>query len=611
MKEYRILGIDLASGEARPRVFAEDTTRAYLGGGLAARVLRNETSPETEPLAPESVICLFGGLLTGTGVPSASKLSVYARSPLTDIWGESTVGGEWPAKLRGTGFDGIILRARADAPVVVRLEEGGAHIDPAEDLWGRDTFDTSDALAERYPGYAAACIGPGGERLLPVASFAADGRAARMAGRGGMGAVLGSKNVKAIVARGAKRPEVADRSGLRDMIRTDSRFIVEKAGRLREWGTASGVSVGEVTGDLPIKNWALGVWPEGAEKTTAQSFYGKYLEKHHTCNRCPIRCGKLMRQDSGPYAGSVAHGPEYETLAGFGANCMVDDIAAIIAANEFCNRAGIDTISASSLVAFAMEAYERGILTKEDAGRELRWGDGGAVLDLLRDMVEGVGIGKVLAKGVREAARVLGKGSEEYAVHVKGLEVPMHDPRAYTSMAANYALASRGGCHLDAMSFLTERGIRLEGFGFQGELDPRSGEHKAEVAHEMTKYMAVFNALGLCKFLFVGRVSPAMIARWTRAVTGWDLTQDELLETGERLITIKRLYNLERGVTAADDCLPPRLMQPRPDGAAAGVVPDVRGMVKQIYEWRGWDERGVPKPETLERLGLSAEKDEG
>jgi aldehyde:ferredoxin oxidoreductase len=604
MEQYRALDVDLASGETKQRVFAPDLTRAYLGGGLAARLLTDETSPETDPLAPESVMCLFGGLLTATGVPSASKLSVCARSPLTGIWGESTVGGDWPAKLRATGFDGIILRGRADGPVVVRVEEDGAHIDSAIDLWGKDTFETYDALAERYPGCAAACIGPGGEGLLPIASFAADGRIARMAGRGGMGAVLGSKNVKAIVARGSKRPELADRAALRDMVRADSRVIAEKATRLREWGTAGGVIVGEVTGDLPIKNWALGTWSDGAEKTTAQTFYAKYLEKHHTCNRCPIRCGKLMRQDSGPYAGSVAHGPEYETLAGFGANCMVDDIAAIMAANEYCNRAGIDTISASGLVAFAMEAYERGIITKDDIGRELRWGDGQAVLDLLRDMVEGTGLGGLLAKGVREAARVLGKGSEEFAVHVKGLELPLHDPRAYTSMAPSYALASRGGCHLDALSYVTERGVRLEGYGFQGELDPRSDEHKAQVAHENMKYFAVFNALGLCKFLMVGRTTPVVIARWMKAVTGWEVTPDELLETAERLITIKRLYNLERGITAADDILPARLMQPKPDGAAEGVVPNVAGMVKQIYEWRGWDERGVPKPETLERLGL-------
>jgi len=604
VEEYKALDVDLASGKAESRIFAADLTRAYLGGGLAARVLTDETSPETDPLAPESVMCLFGGLLTATGVPSASKLSVCARSPLTGIWGESTVGGDWPAKLRGTGFDGIILRARADGPVIVRVEEDGAHIDSAGDLWGKDTFETSDALAERYPGYAAACIGPGGERLLPIASFAADGRAARMAGRGGMGAVLGSKNVKAIVAKGSKRPELADRAAMRDMTRADSRAIGEKAKRLREWGTGGGVIVGEVTGDLPIKNWTLGTWPDGAEKTTAQTFYAKYLEKHHTCNRCPIRCSKFMRQDSGPYAGSVAHGPEYETLAGFGANCMVDDIAAIMAANEFCNRAGIDTISASALVAFAMEAYERGIITRDDIGRELCWGDGRAVLGLLRDMVEGTGLGKLLAKGVREAARALGKGSEEFAVHVKGLELPLHDPRAYTSMAPSYALASRGGCHLDSLSYVTERGVRLEGYGFQGELDPRSDERKAQVAHENMKYFAVFNALGLCKFLMVGRTTPAIIARWMKAATGWEVTPDELLEAGERLITIKRLYNLERGITAADDILPPRLMQPKPDGAAEGVVPDVAGMVKQIYEWRGWDARGVPKPETLERLGL-------
>ena len=607
MKEYRVATVNLNEKVCGEEIFDENLTRAYMGGGLGVYILSKETTPATDALAPESLLCLLDGLLVATGAPAASKLTFYARSPLTGIWGESTVGGHWPAKLRTTGFDGIIIRGRAEIPVLIRLEEDGAHIDPAEELWGKDTFETSDVLSERYPKYAVACIGPAGERCLPIASITADGRIARTAGRGGFGAIMGSKQVKAIIAFGKKRVEIQDRAGLRELLKNDVKSIAKNAERLREFGTAGGVLQAEMTSDMPLKNWQLGRWEEGANKITAQSFFPKYLEKHHTCHSCPIRCGKLLRQKSGVFAGSISHAPEYETLGGFGGCCLVDSPEAIMNANEYCNRNGIDTISASAAIAFAMEAFEKKIITEEDTGgKKVRWGDGKILLSLLEDMVEQRGVGRLLSKGVRHASRVLGKGSSEFAVHVKGLEIAMHDPRAYPSMAVSYALGSRGGDHLEGMSYMYEKGLRIPGYGYQGELEPRSHEHKAQLAHENISYYATFNALGLCKFISIGKASLEMISRWVSKVTGWNVDQNELLTAGHRLINAKRLYNLERGVTCNDDILPPRLMQPRPEGCAAeGIVPDVETMVKAIYEVRGWDENGVPKPETLKKLGLT------
>jgi aldehyde:ferredoxin oxidoreductase len=606
MKTYRVATVDLSTGQCSERCFDESLTRAYLGGGLGAYVLCQETTADIEPLADESVVCVLNGLLTGTGVPGGPKLSFRARSPLTGIWGESTVGGHWPTHLRHTGFDGLIIRGRSDSPVVIRLEEDGAHLDDAGSLWGMDTFDASDQLAQQYPDYAMACIGPAGERCLPISSVIVDGRIARAAGRGGLGAVLGSKMVKAVVAFGKKNYGIHDSKGLKALLKNDIKSVKENAARLKDYGTSGYVEAAEESGDLPIKNWKEGSWAAGAKKITAQTFFPKYLEKHHTCYACPLRCGKILKQEEGPYAGSVSHAPEYETLGGFGGCCLVDSAEAIMDANEYCNRTGIDTMSASSVIAFAMEAYERGVITTEDTGgKEILWGNREVVLGLLHDMVEGRGIGRLLASGVRHAAEVLGHGSDEYAVHVKGLEVAMHDPRAYTSMAASYAVANRGGDHLEGMSYLYERGLRIPGYGYQGDLEPGSNENKSELAHANMSYYALFNPLGLCKFISIGQTSPQMIVGWINKVTGWDMTVEELLECGERLTNIKRMYNLQRGVTGKDDTLPPRLLQPRPDGAAKGVVPDVAGMVCDIYQMRGWDEQGVPEPKTLERLDLT------
>ena len=605
MKEYRVATIDLDSNTCGVRVFDESVTRAYLGGGLGAYMLSKETDAGVDALSGDSPVCILNGLLTGTGVPGGPKLSFCARSPLTGIWGESTVGGHWPTHLRATGFDGLIIRGISEHPVVIRLEEDGAHIDDAGDLWGQDTFDTADLLGEKYPKYAMACIGQGGENCLPIASAIIDGRVARAAGRGGLGAVLGSKKVKAVVAFGKKKIDIHDVKGLRNLLKVDSKSVKEHADRLKPYGTSGYVQAAEECGDLPIKNWKEGSWAEGAEKITAQTFFPKYFEKHHTCYACPIKCSKILMQGEGKYAGSASHAPEYETLGGFGGCCLVDSAEAIMDMNEYCNRAGIDTMSASSAIAFAMEAFERGIITVEDnGGKQIRWGNRDDVMNLLEDMVEGRDIGRLLSHGVRYAAAVLGKGSEEFAVHVKGLEVAMHDPRAYTSMAPTYAVANRGGDHLEGMTYLYERGLRIPGYGYHGELEPGSDENKSELAHVSMNYYALFNPLGLCKFISIGQTTPEMIVGWINLVTGWDMTVDELMEASERLTNIKRLYNMHRGVTHEDDILPPRLMQPRPSGAAKGVVPGVAEMVQEIYQKRGWDERGVPTPETLDRLGL-------
>jgi len=601
-----VLDVDLSAGSFGSCDLDPALFRKYLGGsGISCSMLFDEPV-DLDPLAPESKLVFFSGLLTGTPAPASSKVCVSARSPLTGIWGESAAGGIWPSIFRTTGYDGIVIHGESSEPVILIIDGREARLAPAGRLWGKDTFETHEALVGEYPGFRIASIGPGGENGVLFAAIMFDGRIARAAGRCGMGAIMGAKKLKAILVRGSERLELADRAAMNRLVAADLPSIKEKAAPLTDFSTAGGVEAVEAWGDLAIKNWRLGSYAEGAKKTAAQHYFPKAFVKHRTCRSCPLRCAKDVRVDIGPYTGSVAHGPEYETICGFGANCLNDDYEVIIAANEMCNRFGIDTISASSLVAFAMEAYENGLITKADTGGvALEWGSAEAILDTVKKIAFRQDAGDLLSQGAKKAAEKLGGGSDHYAVHVKGLEMPYHDPRAFTSMAANYATAARGGCHLEALTYFVGRGVLLDGYGPTEPPDPHTHEGKALLAYQMMNYQSVFNPLGLCKFLFIGGASPATIAGWAAASTGWDIDRDELMETGERLINIKRLYNLRRGVTAGDDRLPGRLqLDPKPDGKAEGVLPDTEKMVKELYSLRGWNERGEPTGETLNRFEL-------
>jgi len=605
----KLLHVDLSAGAISTRELPEEMLRTYLGGsGLAARLLYDALDTAVDPLASEAPLVFMNGLLTGVPVVCGNKVSVCARSPLTGIWGEARAGGYFGRELAKAGIGGIVFRGQSAEPVYLWIDDGEAELRPAAHVWGKETIETSDLLQEETdPKAQVAAIGPAGERLARIASVMFGGHDTRAAGRTGMGAVMGAKRLKAIAVRGTGTVEVAHPDELRAVMREAMPVAKEGAGRLSTGGTASGVPFVESCGDLPIKNWQLGSWAEGAERIAPQNHFDRVLDRHYACYSCPIRCGKIVKLPDGPHAGLRSHAPEYETTAGFGPLILNDDYDTVVAANDLCNRYGLDTISTSAAIAFAMEAFERGILTTDDCGGiEPAWGSADAILALVHAIGRREGIGKLLGEGVRRGADELGGDAPSFAIHTKGLEYPYHDPRAFISMAPSYATGTRGACHLDSFSYILGYGAPMPDLGVEaGSIEAHEHEGKARIAVEMQDLMAVYDALGVCKFVARDGTGPSVLARWTSLVTGWDITADELMLTGARLFTLKRAYDLRCGVRRADDTLPHRLAhQPRGAGASAHSLPDMPRLLADYYALRNWDGHGFPDLGRLRALGL-------
>jgi aldehyde:ferredoxin oxidoreductase len=606
----KILEINLSTGEQKETAIPEEDYRLFLGGsGLAAKIFDQRGYAAHDPLAGEAPLMILAGILTGYNVPTACKAAFCGKSPATGIWAEAIVGGYWPAAFKTTGYDGLIITGKAAKPVYLYFANGKLEIKDASALWGRDVFETLEKLqVEHGEKVKMAAIGPAGENGALIASIMIDGPDARAAGRCGMGALMGSKNLKAIaVEKSDTMPPLFDQAGLSEARKEAMPAIREKAKGLTDFGTAGGVPVVEKLGDLPIRNWTLGSWTEGATKVSGQAMADQYFVKHYACYACPIRCGKEMKVPFGPHQGSISHGPEYETAAGFGAMCLNDNPGYVIAANDLCNRLGLDTMSCSSVIAFAMELYEHKMIPGDLLGDlKPEWGNGEAILELIRLVAHRKGIGQYLSLGVKRAAEHFGPLAKEFAVESKGLEVAYHDPRAFTSMALIYATGNRGACHLEGLTYFNEnRAFPGSLVGLKDDYDPHSSEDKALLAKTMQEYMITFNALGLCKFLIRGHVTPKIIAGWIAKVTGWDFDEQELFTAGERLFNLKRKINVSLGLSRKDDTLPPRLLvHDRGDGAAAGSLPHLGRMLYEYYNLRGWSVEGIPLPETLKRLKI-------
>ncbi len=607
----KILEINLTSREVTETIIPEQDYRDYLGGsGLSAKLFYERGYYEPDPLSEQAALLVFSGILTGLNVPAASKAAFCGKSPATGIWAEAIVGGRWPADFKAVGYDGLIITGKADRPVYLYFGEQGLEFKDATALWGEDTYRTQEKIQQELgEKINTAAIGPAGENRVLIASIIIDGKDSRAAGRCGLGAVMGSKNLKAIaVLPSGPVPAIFDSRGLAEARRESLSKIREKARGLTDFGTAGGVVAVEKLGDLPIRNWTGGSWEEGAARVSGQAMVAKGLRvKHVTCFACPIRCGKDMKVLVGPHQGTIAHGPEYETVAGFGALCLNDDPNFIIAAHDLCNRLGVDVISTANAVAFAMELNEHGLLKGVDTGGlDLSWGSGEAILVLIQQIARREKLGFYLAEGVKRAASHFGSLAAEFVVESKGLEFPFHDPRAFTSMAIVYATGNRGACHLEGLTYFNEN-LSYPGtlIGIPAEYDPHSMEGKPLLAKTMQDYMIIFNALGLCKFLIRGHVIPDEIAAWLSRVTGWDVDGKELLNTGERLFNLKRSINVKLGISRKNDTLPPRLLvHDRLEGAAAGSLPHLGKMLFEYYGLRGWTVEGIPRPETLQGLKL-------
>jgi aldehyde:ferredoxin oxidoreductase len=612
----KYLRIDLTDGTITEHPIAEEDVRRFLlGSGYAAYRFYQEVDPALSWDDASMPVYVFNGLLSGTFAPTGCRSSWCTRSPLTGIWGESNVGGHWGAELRFAGYDGLVITGRAAQPVYLWIDgrSGRVSLRPADHLWGRNHYEVAAALvAETDAKAQVACIGLAGENGVRYAGVMTGGiEHARTAGRTGVGAVLGHKRLKAIVVRGREKPAYADAGAFRETVKAANAAIKDHSFGLSLLGTAGGVINSEAYGDLPLRNWRDGTWPDAA-LISGQRIAETIFRRHTFCFACPIGCGKTVQIDQGPYAGTRGHGPEYETLAGFGGMLLNNDLESIAHINMLCNDYGLDTISTSACIAFAIEAVERGLLAPIRLdGHELSWGNAPAIVACVHHIARREGIGAFLAEGVRAMAAALGPEATPLALHVKGLEIPYHDPRAFVSMAANYATANRGACHMEAITYWEGYGIEVPGLvfhpgvdHFRDRLDSRDG---GRMAVHYQNYQSVYNPLGLCRFIVKGLAGPQLVADLVNTALGWDWTPATVFLTGERIFNLKRLINLRYGITAADDTLPARfLSEPRPDGGAAGNLPDLSAMLAEYYEARGWDPvTGAPTPARLQALGLA------
>jgi aldehyde:ferredoxin oxidoreductase len=604
----KILRVDLSSGRISSEEIDPQVAQTFIGGsGFATKAIYEEVKAETDALGGDNRLVFMTGPVTGTRFPTSGRFVVAAKSPLTGLLTTAASSGFWGAELKKTGYDGIIFQGRADKPVYLELVDDQVSLKDASDVWGKDAYETQEILIERSGKKRArvACIGPSGEKRALLACVMND--AGRAAGRGGLGAVMGAMHLKAVVVSGSQKIQVAADDFLKLMTKEVTKGIQADpfAGFFTKWGTAFSMDMGWAAGDVPIKNWQRGLWEKGCVNLGGARMADTILKPHTgACHNCPIRCSRWVHIKEGRFA-YEGPGPEYETLGAFGTMLMIDDLEAVSWLGEMCNKYGLDTISAGCTVAWAMEAYEKGAITRQDTGGiDLTWGNVDAVLEVVDQMGRVEGFGALLAQGSRKAARQVGKGSEEYAIQVKGLEVPMHDPRCYHSLAVNYATGTRGACHVQGGPYVVEIGVISPEAGIthrQGRFD-RKGKGLASKVHQ--DLSAVYNSTAFCMFAGMG-IPPTHIGNLLAITTGIPHNAYTVLQAGERIVNLQRAFACREGITRKDDILPRRLLSPLPDGGAAGKAADLEFQLNEYYALRQWDENGIPKKEKLEALGLS------
>jgi aldehyde:ferredoxin oxidoreductase len=600
----KTLSVDLSRDKIIIEPTNEEYAATYLGGsGYGCRLALDHLTSSTEPLGPENVLIFAAGPLVGTAAPNMGRHVVCARSPLTRLWGESSSGGIFGAKMKFAGFDVIIVKGRAAKPAYLSVKDGKAELRRAAQLMGEDTQSTQALIKEELNDRTASvsCIGKGGENLVKYAAIMNDWN--RAAGRTGLGAVMGSKNLKAIAVSGQEKVTVAEPEEFMKVSSSAFKFIKESglAESFRACGTAGGISYMNEFGELPSKYFTGGSFPE-ADKIDGTEMKQTILTGTSACFGCPIRCGRVITISGGKYAIGKTDGPELETLAGFGSNLMCTSMEGISYANELCNRFGIDTISCSVTIGLAYYLYEKGVLTKKDTGGlALEWGEIDPAIELVKMIAERRGIGDLLAEGTREMAKKF--GAEEEAMHVKGLEIPYHDLRSVSGLAVSYAVSPRGACHNFSVIYLVEMGQILPELGLVSA-DRMSDDGKAELAFNSENFRAVYSVMQMCMF-----ANPPVedIVSMLSLCTGQKLAPQDLLKIGERIIMAKRVMNLRLGLTPRDDTLPKHALKPLAEGPTGGKVPDLSRQLKEYYALRGWDPiTGHPSQERLRALGVES-----
>ncbi|UCE98274.1 MAG: aldehyde ferredoxin oxidoreductase family protein [Dehalococcoidia bacterium] len=600
----KILKIDLTDGQFVEEALNENYAQAFIGGsGIGAWYLYKMTTKKTDPLGADNPLIFMTGPLTGTRAPCCGRYSVCARSPLTGLWGEANSGGNFGPILKFSGYDGIIITGCSSKPVFLEIIDGQPIMRDASHMWGMDCYQTQQAIKAEagLSKLSIACIGVAGENKSKIAAIVND--QGRAAARTGLGAVMGSKKLKAIAVGGKKQPKVSDGKAFNTAVNEAQNFLKEdiSAAMFRLGGTAFYMDVGMMYGDIPTRYYTQGEFD--VTKLTGATLSETILTRTVGCYRCPIACGRKTTLEK--YGASDVDGPEYETISALGTLLLIDDLPGITYAGHLCNLYGMDTISTGVSIAFAVYLFEKGILKLSDTdGIELKWGDVGMVIKLIEKMAHRDGFGNILADGSRLLAKKY--SVEDMAVQVKGLEVAMHDPRAFSGMAVAYATAPRGGCHLESDFFYVEIGQEIPEVGITAS--PRgkwteSSSEKAQAVSRHQDWRSLYDSLIICKF---AGYSANLVTKLVNAATGWHITPRELLTSGERIFNLKRLININFGLTTAEDKLPKLLLEPLSDGGAKGQVPNIEMMLDEYYQFRKWDKKtGLPTHQKIKQLGLT------
>ncbi len=618
----KILHVDLSTGTFTVEEPPESFYRKYLGGqGIGLYYILKETPANADPLGPENVLALTLSVVTGAPVPGQSRVMANAKSPLTGAIGDAQAGGFWPAEAKYAGFDAFIIKGKAEKPVYLWVHDGEAELRDATHLWGKITGEAEAAIREELGDRKIEVlqIGPGGENLVPYACLI--NMSNRANGRTGMGAVMGSKNLKAVAVRGRNRPPVADREALKEIARWGAEAFPESgAYSMGQHGTAGGLSAQNAVGGLPTHNWDSGVF-EGHESLNGRTMTETILKERDTCYACVVRCKRVVEINEGPYKVDPLYGgPEYETLGTLGTYCGVSDLAAVAKANELCNMYGVDTITTGATIAWAMDCFEHGIINQEDTGGiELRYGNADAMVRMTGMICEREGLGDLLAEGMVGAAAQLGPEAEALLTEVKGNPMPAHMPQVKRSLALIYAVNPYGADHMSHEhdpSYLAfpDRMAQLD------LMDPQPSDvlnaEKVRYAMYTQRFYCLLNTVGVCHFVWGPAwqlYGPNQLVDMVRAVTGWDVSLWELMKVGERSLNMMRAFNAREGFTSAEDKLPPKLFKPLSGGPTDGVAVSEEEMAYALptyYAMCGWDAEGRPTRGKLEELGLSWVADE-
>ncbi len=608
--------IDLSNGSIVKEEIGTEELHHYFGArGLNISILQNELPSGIDPLSPDNILCLGTGAFTGSSVPSSGRYNVTTKSPASGMLGDANSGGFWGPELKYSGFTQLVITGKSPKPVYIYIDSNHVSIRDASHLWGQSVWETEKILRKECGDEAVqiSSIGQGGENLVPFAAVM--NNLSRAAGRTGIGAVMGSKNLKAIAVRGTKAVTVHDSGLLMELNKKLLKLMYESPSFAPRstFGTSMLVELYNKMGVLPTKNLQSTVY-EDADKISGQVLIDKYVVKPKACFGCPVHCSHYYKIESGPYAGTEGEGPEFETMCAFGSRCGNNNLEAILAANNLCNQYGLDTISTGGVIAFAMECWEKNFLTEKDTGGiDLSWGNHESMLDLIHKIAFREGFGKQLAQGVAALSRQI-PGSEDFALHIKGVETPQQGIRGLKSWGLGWAVSSRGADHCRAFplaetTWTPEEAEKL--FGTPKAADRFSYDGKPEMVKWYEEYSAMGDAMGMCRIAQLGLNMPLdLLAEITYAVTGLDFGEQGIMEIGERIVQTERVFNLQHGLDPTDDRLPTRYVKEKvAAGPSAGETYDLEGVLKRYYDLRQWDRKtGWPAETVLKRLGIEFKK---